>query len=99
MAAPTLDQLQTAWLAMRARRCLQHWPAEFEQVMSDPLRARCIAIEATATARQAQRLGAAVNNLQTLFKEHRHHAQAHHPTRPRITTTDLKRAAAGDIDD
>jgi hypothetical protein len=98
---PTPEQLRAAWKAMRSRPGLKHWPTEFDQVMGDLRRAKCIAIEATAAARRAQRLTTAADVVQTLITNRPHPARAHHPTPTRTTTntTDLKRAAAGDLDD
>lgn len=54
MTQPTLDELRRAWQAMRTRACLRHWPAEFDQVMADQRRAKCVAIEATAARHRAE---------------------------------------------
>jgi hypothetical protein len=52
MTAPTPDELRAAWQAMSQRRSLRHWPATFEEVMADHLRARLVSIEATAARRK-----------------------------------------------
>lgn len=51
MTTPTPDELRSAWRAMSQRRSLRHWPATFEEVMADHVRARLVSIEATAARR------------------------------------------------
>lgn len=51
MTTPTPDELRAAWKAMSQRRSLRHWPATFEEVMADKVRARLVSIEATAARR------------------------------------------------
>ena len=48
------DALQAAWNAMRHRAAFLPWPAEFTQVMADPVRARLVRLEATGRTRSAQ---------------------------------------------
>jgi hypothetical protein len=100
---PTTDELRAAWEAMRHRRALQHWPSDFDQVMGDPVRAQCVAIEATA-ARRRKTVDRYVAGLQTAITQARYlpkvGRQQGHPTHPwPPTVSDLKRAAAGDLDD
>lgn len=99
MRAPTRDELHAAWLAMRTRHGLRHWPQDFDAVMADALRAQCVAIEAQAAHRRAlaqplrhTSLARATGLAPRLPETGR---------RPPIatTTTDLKRAASGDRDD
>lgn len=99
---PTTDELRAAWEAMRHRRALQHWPADFDQVMGDSLRAQCVAIEATAARRRpanryAVGLQTAITQARYLPQVGRQQGQPTHPWPPAVH--DLKRAAAGDLDD
>lgn len=91
MSAPTLDELRAAWEAMRHRRCLRHWPADFEDVMRDALRSRLVAIEATAARRRCPAPAVATSTQRRAVR-----------VSPRIHNTpdlfDIKRAAAGDRD-
>lgn len=100
---PTIDELRRAWEAMRQRPALRHWPKDFDQVMGDIRRAQCVAIEATAARHRAQ-TGRYVAGLQQAMRNApylpRVGQQQGHPTKPwPPTTADLKRAAAGDLDD
>jgi hypothetical protein len=102
MTTPTPDELRAAWKAMSQRRSLRHWPATFEEVMADSLRARLVSIEATAARRQT--VGRYVTGLQTAITQARYlpkvGRQQGHPNHPwPPTVSDLKRAAAGDLDD
>lgn len=91
MSAPTLDELRAAWEAMRHRRCLRHWPANFDDVMRDALRSRLVAIEATAARRRCPAPPAVPSTQRRAVR-----------ASPRFQTTpdlfDIKRAAAGDRD-
>jgi hypothetical protein len=98
MTQPTLDELRSAWEAMRQRHSLRHWPAEFDQVMADPLRAACVSLEAKAARRRPCKqqpvwigIDRASRPDQTTY------------WRPSPNHTpdlfDRKRAAAGDTDD
>ena len=104
IAAPvvlTEEELRSVWKTMRQRRSLRHWPATFEDAMADDLRAKCIAIEATA-ARQRQRrqCNAPVFIGADLAKRPNQTAWHWMPTKPaNAGAIDLKRAAAGDRDD
>lgn len=101
---PTTDELRRAWEAMRQRPALRHWPKDFDQVMGDTLRAQCVAIEATAARRRRAQTNRYTAGLQQALRQApylpRVGQQQGHPTKPwPPTTADLKRAAAGDLDD
>lgn len=96
MTQPTLDELRSAWEAMRQRHSLRHWPAEFDQVMADPLRAACVSLEAKAARRRPFKpvwigIDYAKGPDQTT---HWRPSPTHTPD-----LFDRKRAAAGDTDD
>lgn len=100
---PTQDELRAAWEAMRSRRALREWPQEFELVMGDTRRAQCVAIEAIA-ARKRKTVAGYVAGLQRAMREAAHlprvGQQNGRPGKPwPPLAADLKRAAAGDLDD
>lgn len=104
--APTQEELQSAWHAMRQRRSLCHWPATFEEAMADQLRAKCIAIEAQAATRQRQRRQKQQQRLPVYIgfdlASGPDQTTTHHwrpPQHKSAPAQDLKRAAAGDRDD
>ena len=86
MSTPTSpDALQAAWEAMRHRAACLPWPADFDQVMADPVRQRLVRLEATHRARAPQRPAV--------------HRMASRPVPLTPPIFDHKRAAAGDRDD
>ena len=92
MATPlTPEELRSAWSAMRHRPALRHWPQDFDQVVSDPTRARCIALEATAARRQGTR--------EWVRREYFPARSSRWTPNPQPGSIDRKRAAAGDLDD
>lgn len=101
MGAPlTPDELHRAWQAMRTRPCLRAWPPEFADVMADPLRAHCVALEAAAARRRALALA---NRAPARYGPPSGHGGPLHtgapqrmPPRTPAPMTDLKRAAAGE---
>lgn len=103
MTQPTLDELRRAWQAMRTRACLRHWPAEFDQVMADQRRAKCVAIEATAARRRLQLQPVVMGVDYAKGPDQTSYWRPPHPpttsTHPTPNLTDRKRAAAGDTDD
>lgn len=89
---PTGIELRAAWEAMRRRRSLRHWPHTFDEVMADPLRSRCVTVEAIASRTRARQQAEARAVCGTA------------PTWPRLRPVaapqiDLKRAAAGERDE
>lgn len=88
---PSRAQLQQALATMRQRLVFMPYPADLDQAMADPFRARLIRINAWVIAMQQSRRQAMVT----------------HPRRTGKTLfmaamgarTDIKRAAAGDRDD
>ena len=84
--AASPDALQAAWEAMRHRAACLPWPADFDQVMADPVRQRLVRLEATHRARAPQRPAV-----------HRMVSRPMTLTPPFFF--DHKRAAAGDRDD
>lgn len=101
---PTTDELRSAWEAMRDRPALRHWPKDFDQVMGDTRRAQCVAIEAIGARQRRAQVDRFTQGLQQAMREARYlpkvGRQQGHPTKPwPPTAADLKRAAAGDLDD
>jgi len=101
---PTPEELRAAWEAMRQRPALRHWPQDFDQVMSDTRRAQCIAIEALGARRRRAQLTRYVGGLQQALREARYLPKVGRQQGPSgqpwpPTALDLKRAAAGDLDD
>ncbi|GLS13631.1 hypothetical protein [Hydrogenophaga electricum] len=96
---PTAEELRTAWEAMRTRRALAHWPAEFEDVMRDAMRSRLVAIEATAARRQCQQQRPVFIGFDPASGPDRtaYWRPPAHPTQ-QPDLFDRKRAAAGDLD-
>ena len=100
IAPTTEDELRQAFHAMRNRNSLRHWPADFDAAMADHLRARCIAIEAKAAARQRQRRQCAPVFIAYDLASSPDQTTHWRPTqRPSAGAIDCKRAAAGDRDD
>lgn len=87
MSAPVTDAaLLATWQNMRQRHGLRHWPADFDQVITDPVRKKLITLE-------AQHVCAA-----PAHQPPGRPAQA--PLRPSLPPRfDHKRAAAGERDD
>lgn len=101
MTAPTTEELRAAWQAMRTRRCLAHWPAEFEEVMRDALRSRLVSIEAIAARHHhaptpLQPVVIGVDMASGPDMTVRWRPPATHPQQTDLF--DRKRAAAGDLD-
>lgn len=101
---PTTDELRAAWEAMRDRPALRHWPKDFDLVMGDTRRAQCVAIEALAARRRTTTAARYAQGLQQAMREARYlpkvGRQQGHPRKPwPPTAADLKKAAAGDLDD
>jgi hypothetical protein len=95
----TPSELHAAWVAMRGRPCLRDWPQNFDEVMTDEKRSRCVAIEAIWARRRARAqplrftgLARATGHAPAHLTAEARHSAPHH-------TTDLKRAASGDRDD
>lgn len=88
-AVVTQGALIAAWENMRGRQGLRHWPADFDQVITDPVRMKLITLE-------AQHVCAAPGPI-----AHQHHARsAPPPLRPALPPRfDQKRAASGERDD
>lgn len=86
MSTPTSpNALQAAWEAMRHRTACLPWPADFDQVIADPVRKRLVRLEATHRARASQRPAL--------------HRMANRTVQLAPPLFDHKRAAAGDRDD
>lgn len=79
------DALQAAWEAMRHRAACLRWPADFDQVMADPVRKRLVRLEATHRVRVSERPAV--------------HRRASQPVPLTPPIFDHKRAAAGDRED
>ncbi len=87
---PDATALRAAWEAMRRRRCLRHWPQDFDAVMADPVRSRLVQIE--ARARVTPRPGAPIRPQPCPTP-----LPAPRPAQGALL--DRKRAAAGERDD
>ncbi|MCW8199272.1 hypothetical protein D8B23_12770 [Verminephrobacter aporrectodeae subsp. tuberculatae] len=80
--------LRAAWESMRHQRGCRSWPADFDQVMTDPIASRLVRLQATFLARHP---GAPIGPAAPI--QIRAHPQV------QLQALDLKRAAAGDRDD
>lgn len=85
----TQQELQAAFTAMRTRPAFQSWPTDLSAVMTDPIRARLVRLEATGRRRRYRALPYRTARQQ--------------PRRPLLAPApaplDIKRRAAGDFDE
>lgn len=104
----TQEALRLAWNSMRVRPAFGNWPADFDQVMADPVRSRLVSLEAShppsppKMIERGRRIGVEAAQLDMPYEPNRPPAVRVTPGHQQLTPQrffDHKRAASGDRDD